>query len=216
MNMKKLTEQVKQSKELLAALGAVIAIVIGGYWWLQDSIRDRELAVVEKYSEILNDRFVNTAVAKIDSLTAANMRAAVDTILYVEAVNRYADSLMHLRTLRRTDEIVIRVDRLLEADRHLDERIDALAKMLKELRGIAELSREEAEMRALTDSLQNELILVRQQQNNRMRMRQMEQQHLKEMKEIRDLSKDVVIDRGRKKRIRTKPLMDKPGYEFPL
>lgn len=214
--MKNLTEQVKDSKELLAAVGAVIAMVIAGYWWLQDSIRDRELAVVEKYSEILNATFVETAIGRIDSITARHLAAAVDTMLFTAEVNRYADSLMHLRTLRRTDDIVLRLDRLAAEDEKMQVRLDTIEEALRRLRGFAELSHEDMKIRALTDSLQNELILIRQEQLDRARRRQMEEQHLREMKEIRDLSRDRVIDRGRTKRVRSKPKrVEGSAFPFP-
>jgi peroxiredoxin len=120
---------------------------------------------------------------------------------------------MHLRTLRRQDTIILALEGQSRTDAELQLRIEAIQTVLNQVMGITEKSREEQREFAITDSLQSELLRLKQEQFNRERMRQMEEQHREELKQIKKATK-IIEDDGETNVIKVKPRKAKKKKEF--
>ena len=203
MTIKELTQKFKDSKELLVTAGGVIAVIIGGYFWFQDTLYERELAIIEKHSELLSDQLIEKITEKINPVSTEDFNRVLDTVIQNQYAHAYANEAMHLRTLRRVDTTLILLEERELFDAQLELRIEAIQSTLDSIRGISVATREEQAEQAFTDSLQNELMRIKMEKLYRDRMRQSEEQHKEELRKIRDLSKDVVIDKGRTKKVRT-------------
>jgi hypothetical protein len=213
MTISEATQKVKDSKELLIALGTVIALIIGGFFWLQDTLLEREMAVIEKHSDLLSDQLIDKITEKLDPVSYDEMATAIDCVLVAQAVHAAANEEMHLRTLRRQDTIILALEGQSRTDAELQLRIEAIQHVLDQVMGITERSREEQREFAITDSLQSELLRLKQQQFNRERMRQMEEQHKEELKMIKEATK-IIEDDGETKVIKVKPRKPKKKKEF--
>jgi len=210
MTVKEATQKIKDSKELILALGTVIAVIIGGLFWLQDTLYEREMAIIEKHSELLSDALIEKIQEKIDPVNTEEFYAVIDCVLVAQNAHAEANEEMHLRTLRRQDTILLSLEAQTRRDTELQLQIEFIQSALDLIQGVSEKTQEEQREFALTDSLQSELIRLKTEQYNRERMRQMEQQHKEELRQIREAAKDD----GKTKVINVKPRKGKNKKEF--
>jgi peroxiredoxin len=171
------------------------------------------MAIINRHSDLLSDQLITKITEKLDPVSYDQMATAIDCVLVAQAVHASANEEMHLRTLRRQDTIILALEGQSRTDAELQLRIEAIQTVLNQVMGITEKSREEQREFAITDSLQSELLRLKQEQFNRERMRQMEEQHREELKQIKKATK-IIEDDGETNVIKVKPRKAKKKKEF--
>jgi hypothetical protein len=208
--LKEWSEKMSTLQKILITMGAIVVSIFGGLQWISMQIQKHDEKVLTQNADIFADRVIE--ILQTEGIaTKADLINSADSILAEIEVNKITNDSLHLRSFRTQDQIILAINDSKYSDSTVQKRIDEIEKTLSEIRGITATSLEEQSAQAFTDSLQNELLLIKQQHNRTTLMRQLEQQHRDEMNRIRDLSRDMVIDKGRRKTIRSKP--KKPEWQ---
>ena len=192
-------------KSLLLIIAIVTLI------WGTGRVALAELRTAFKEISAENDQETLEQLKQLGFLTSDEFHTLSDSILTEIAVNRITNDSLHLRSFRNQDQIILDIEDARYTDSSIQKRIDQLERSINEIKGISSTALADQSAQAYTDSLQNELLLIKQKQTRVTLMRQLDQQHRDEMNRLRDLSKDIVIDKGRRKTIRSKPKGAKQG-----
>lgn len=186
MNFKWHTEKLTNLHGLILIIGAIIASILGGIWWFQDVMFEREQKIIERNAELLSDALIEKIIEKVDPVTSSDFSLAFDSL--TSAQERHGDSNieMHLRTLRRQDTIILTLNSLQRSDAEFSTQIQNINRQLDSIKGITRTSRKENLERALTDSLQNELTRILLEQQTARILKEQEDQHRDALKAIKD------------------------------
>jgi hypothetical protein len=201
--LKEWSEKMSTLQKILITMGAIIISIFGGLQWISKEIQKHDEKVLTANADIFADRVLEILQSE-GIATRGDLISATDSVMEEIEVNRITNDSLHIRSFRAQDQIILDVNEAKYSDSTVQKRMGALEKALSEILGITTTSMEEQSAQAFTDSLQNELLMIKQQHNRTNLMRQLEQQHRDEMNRIRDLSRDIVIDKGRKKTVRAK------------
>ncbi len=203
--LSKMTTVQKALAILVLILGSLSALVIGG----RELVKEIKTTV----SEISHENAIETRrqMEELGFLTTDQFMEMSDSIITEMHINRIVNDSLHRRTYLEEREIINAIETNKYSDTELRQEVKELRKQLDQIKGIAELTREEQAAQAYTDSLIGVNALLQQKEIDRQRRRSDELEFDKLTRELRDLSKDVVIDKGRRKTIRTKPNGAKQG-----
>ena len=204
--MEKLEKKLTSLQKIVVTSIAIIGAVWVAGWQAIEAIDARAEAREERRIEEIREVLHSEGL-----LTAEEFIAVTDSIFTEIEVNRITNDTFHLRGFKERKEMLFAIGQSKYEDSTVQLRIDEIERLLNEIRGVSTATHLEQSQQAYTDSLQNELLLIKQNQSRTMLMRQLDQQHREEMNRIRDLSKDIVIDKGRRKTIRSKPKGAKQG-----
>jgi hypothetical protein len=196
-------------KIVVTAIAIVGALWVGG-WQAVEAIdqkaRDREDQRIEEITKVV------TKVLRDEGMATQGRLDTISDILLTEIeVNRITNDSLHRRAFTNQRQIMYAIDDARYSDSTVQKRINQIEQRINELRGITMLTREEQAAQAYTDSLIGANVLLKQKELYRARMRQSEAEFEALTRELRDLSKDIVIDKGRRKTIRSKPKGSKQG-----
>lgn len=211
-----MTEKKESFLDQLTTFQKIVATaitIVGSLWlagWgaieaIDEKARQRDEEKVREISEIVAQILNDQGLVTSSEFTTISDSLATQIDQFTEANER-----MHLRTLKRQDTILLALEGNEHRDAELKVKIKAIEAVLKKIQGITTTSLEEQRDYALTDSLQNELIRLKQDRYNRERMRQMEEMHKQELREIREAAKDD----GETKVIKVKPGKSKKRKTF--
>ncbi len=201
--LKKWSEKLTTLQKMLITAGAIIVSVFGGLQWIGEQIKAHDKHVLTENADIFASRVI-TILQKEGIATKSDIQAASDSINIRIEANALTDEMAHLRTLRLLDTTRIEIAESKTFEAELDLQIQNIQQTLDSIRGIATLTREEQDALAYTDSLLSVAIKHDMRDYYELRMRQSELEHYEALKEIRDLSRVEVIDKGRPKKVRNK------------
>lgn len=187
---------------ILTTLGSIF---VGGRALLSE--------IKETIKEVSDENVEETRreIEDLGFLTTEAFEQKTDSILYELEINRTVNDTLHKRSFMNQRDLGRKIESVKYSDADVKQRIEEIRKRLNELQGIAELTREEQAAQAYTDSLIGVNTLLQQKEIDRQRRRSDELEFDKLTREIRELSKGVVIDKGRRKTIRVKPNGGKQG-----
>ena len=187
MTIKEITEKVKDSKELLLSMGAVIAITIGGFFWLQDTLYEREVAVIEKHSELLSDSLIAKISRRIEPASKRDLRLALDSVINNQARLEKLSLKRDNYIGERQDVMVLAIENQQGRDSIISEEIKQIRSELNDLSGKASLTLEQQRLYAERDSIRDVLMHLENQIKDQMMLDEMKgirQDDFQEMKKL--------------------------------
>jgi len=206
--LKAWSEKLSTIQKMIITIGAIAVSLWAAVEWVSMRVTEHDEKVMEQTSDIFTNRVLQiieqSGIATLDDIDSIGY-AITDQI----ESNAEANEAMHLRTLRRQDTIVVRIEDHIRLEDDLNVRLDTIELYIKTINGTAQLSITEQHALAREDSLRSILLLERQKTYNTARMRQLEIQHRQALDEIRDLSAANVIDKGRRRKVRHRPANNK-------
>lgn len=185
-------DRLTTAQKIVGIIVVLVPTIYGSFKAVVNELDDLVSARDEKHrKELIEMGFLTTDAFLF--VTDSMMRS-METI---KEIQRQSD----LYTLRGQDSIRVQLKRQQDSDRELEIQIEAIQSVLNKIQGISELSLEEQREFALTDSLQNELQLLKQEQFYREEMKQSEEQHKEQLDKIEEQenqkNKVIKVKKGR-------------------
>lgn len=217
MIIKEWTQKAKDSKEFIAAIGSVIVLVIGGYFLLQDTLEDREerriereLAIIERYSDLLSDELIEKIIKKIDPVSKTDFNSGLDSIVSNQLTIENASRLRDEYVLDRQDVIVLVTRKQASTDSMIGDDLDDMQDQLESLMGISALTYEQQQIFAERDSIRAKLMHLENQIKDELILQQMKTMRDQDLQRI----EDAVKNDGKTKIIKVKKRKPKAKKEF--